>query len=100
MVHRLERHRHALAQHQRGQVAVHVIEVGQQQEGFAPEGLQPTGGVVGLVDSMAIGFRALAIATDAQVAGDPDLDYDAAGGRGMSGGVWARSASISMRVSG
>jgi uncharacterized protein YqhQ len=45
-------------------------------------------GVVGLADSMAIGFRALAIATDAQVSGDPELAAQEGGG-GMSGGIWA-----------
>jgi uncharacterized protein YqhQ len=45
-------------------------------------------GVVGLVDSMAIGFRALSIATDAQFAGDPDAAAHGGSG-GLSGGVWA-----------
>ncbi|HET9073674.1 MAG TPA: DUF1385 domain-containing protein [Solirubrobacteraceae bacterium] len=47
-------------------------------------------GVVGLVDSMAIGFRALGIATDAQIAADPELSGGADGeSAGLSGGVWA-----------
>jgi uncharacterized protein YqhQ len=45
-------------------------------------------GVVGLADSMAIGFRALAIATDAQVSGDPEGAAQEGRG-GMSGGIWA-----------
>lgn len=45
-------------------------------------------GVVGLVDSMAIGFRALALATDAQVAGDLDGAAQE-GSAGLSGVTWA-----------
>ena len=46
-------------------------------------------GVVGLVDSMAIGFRALGIATDAQIAADPELAGAEGESNGLSGGVWA-----------
>jgi uncharacterized protein YqhQ len=45
-------------------------------------------GVVGLVDSMAIGFRALAIATDAQIDEPSDATAQEGGG-GVSGGIWA-----------
>ncbi|WP_249009205.1 DUF1385 domain-containing protein [Conexibacter sp. DBS9H8] len=50
-------------------------------------------GIVGMVDSMAIGLRALGIATDAQLAHDPDGAGAGAGeagaATGLSGGVWA-----------
>ena len=38
-----------LAQGQGGQIAVHVIEIGQAQKGLAPEHLQPAAGIGGLV---------------------------------------------------
>jgi uncharacterized protein YqhQ len=55
-------------------------------------------GVVGLVDSMAIGFRALGIATDAQLAGDPDL-VEGEASTGLSGGIWAGTIILAVAFS-
>jgi uncharacterized protein YqhQ len=61
-------------------------------------------GVVGLVDSMAIGFKALGIATDAQLEPDADSvdsgESDAAGrDSGLSGGVWAGTIILAIAFS-
>jgi uncharacterized protein YqhQ len=54
-------------------------------------------GVVGLVDSMAIGFKALGIATEAQFPPEVSADGEPVeGGGALTGGIWAGSIIVAL----